>query len=344
MKQCKPHAQEFVGFLRVILWANLCHQDGKAFPTLTFRYLPRMAGMVVPMRRPLGHLVLFALLWLIPAMAQAGAWTQPKGGGYLKAWFRLQAALGFLDGYHDEAGDNHYTDNYSETGFALYGEYGITDWLTLIGAWAPVKVYHLQQQGGVTVVRPDDPLFGFRFGLLQKELRVSLQVDTRVPAVTDRSFGPFFAVNKETGVLDEPLGVLRVGSGVWDIEPRVQLGYGSNRGHWGVEVGWRFRTGGFQDALVWLMEGGYRFVPRFYATVRIAQIQPRGATPPPPKTGSLTGVWNGTTYFGFAFEFDTLIGDLDNQLSIGVVIEGATFYERQAGGPILNLYLAKKWD
>jgi len=99
---------------------------------------------------------------------------------------------------------------------------------------------------------------------------------------------------------------------------------------------------GFQDALVFLMEGGFRFHPKVYATVRVVQLLARGSVEPLPNTGSPSGVTNDTTYFAFAFEIDYLVND--RALSVGVVAEGATFYKRQAGGPVFSLYLAKKWD
>ncbi|MBW2686737.1 MAG: hypothetical protein JRE19_12600 [Deltaproteobacteria bacterium] len=95
-------------------------------------------------------LVVWAALFASPSTVDAGAWTQPKGGGYLKTWIRFQAAIGVLDGYHDDNGDFRYTGNYSETGIHFYCEYGVTDWLTVIGAWAPFQVYRLGQLGGTT--------------------------------------------------------------------------------------------------------------------------------------------------------------------------------------------------
>ncbi len=286
--------------------------------------------------------VVWAALFGAPPTVDAGAWTQPKGGGYLKTWIRFQAAIGFLDGYHDDNGDFRYTGNYSETGIHFYGEYGVTDWLTVIGAWAPFQVYRLGQLGGTTVTRPTDPLLGARFALLRKDFRLSFEMDTRFPTVTNRAFAPFFEIDQETHEVGEQLGYLRVGSGVFDVEPRLQFGWGTERGHFGTEFGWRFRTGGFQDAMVWLMEGGYRFHPKVYATVRIVQLLARGPVEPLPNTGSPSGVTNGTSYFAFSFEVDYLLND--RALSVGIVAEGATFYERQAGGPVFSLYLAKKWD
>jgi len=287
----------------------------------------------------LAGLALSLTLLSLPPTAAAGGWTRPRGGGYVKGWIREQAAIGFLDGYHDDGGDFRYFGNYSETGIHGYLEYGVLDRLTLIANWAPLKLYAVQQDRR-RVVRPSDPEIGARWGIVQGEFVAALQTNVSIPMVTNRSFGAIREVDMATGRRGEVIGQLQVGSGVWGLEPRAQLGFGTARGHFGLEIGWRFRSGGYQDSLVWLVEGGYRFLDPLYVTFRMTHVNPQGPGRVEPNTGSPSGVTSGTLYLGYAFEVDYR---LQEGLSVGASLEGATVYARQAGGPVISVYVAHEW-
>jgi len=276
----------------------------------------------------------FLVALLLPRSLSAAAWTQPKGGGYVKAWVRFQAAIGFLDGWNDEDGDFHYTGDYAETGLHFYGEYGLTDRLTAIGNVPAVKTYWVDQQDFFGA-SPGDPTVGLRYGLIQKNWVLSAQVTSTVPLVDDRARTTFRDLDT-----DEQLGVLKFGAGVFDIEPRIQFGFGTEQGHFGLDVGRRIRTGGFQDQWVWTIEGGYQFTPNFYFTVRALEVWSVGQVSAD-FDDSLSGIGNGTSFTGFALEGNW---QLDERLSVGGVLEGATRYERQSGGPVFNAFVAYDWE
>lgn len=295
------------------------------------------------MRTPwaLAATALAVALLLAPSPAAAGGWTQAQGGGYAKVWLRFQAAIGFLDGYHDDAGDFRYFDDYAEIGLHGYFEYGVLDELTLVGGWSPTQLYWVAQHGRV-VARPTDPMVGARWGIHQGEWVLALEADVTLPFVTDRSFGSIQEIDMDTGLEGDTIAQLQVGSGGFQIEPRIQFGFGFERGHFGVEAGWRFRANNLQDSLIWRMEGGYRFIDPLYVSVRITHVNPQGPGEVVPNEGSPSGVTSGTLFFGYALEVDWLL-DADDGLSVGGSLEGATFYARQAGGPVFSAYLARKW-
>jgi hypothetical protein len=54
----------------------------------------------------------------------------------------------------------------------------------------------------------------------------------------------------------------------------------------------------------------------------------------------MSGIGNGTRYLGLTGEVDWRHSE---NFSTGFVLEGAYKYERQGGGPVLNVYGAWNW-
>lgn len=142
--------------------------------------------------------------------------------------------------------------------------------------------------------------------------------------------------NIETG---EQIGALRVGAGAWDLEPRLQAGYGWNRGHAGAEIACKYRSKDFLPVLSVSAEAGRRLSEALYGTFRTVWVEPLG-TSPAPLDNSPSGIGNRTEYVGFSLEMNW---QQSLHFSLGASLEGAFAYSRQTGGPVLSIFSAWKW-
>jgi hypothetical protein len=268
---------------------------------------------------------------LSPRAAIAGAWTQPESGGYAKLWARWQAADLFLDSYTDGKGTTHHFGDYNEVSLQSYVEYGFVDGLTGVMHFPLAMSYLFTAPNTFAIATVGDPSLGLRARLFEGWFVASAQLLVTVPIA---SGAPQHAVvDKDTGGI---FANLKVGRGVFDIEPRLQLGKGFAWGHVGFEVGYQAFTGGFRPRLLTMGEVGYRIDDASYFTLRIVDLALVGTTSVPYEE-AITGQGNGTAYAGFSAEFDY---KLRPGLSVGAALEGGIYVVRQSVGPVFDIYLA----
>jgi hypothetical protein len=271
----------------------------------------------------------FALLCFLPSIAEAGAWTQPENGGYAKLWTRWQAADLFFDTYRDGAGNTHHFGDYNEVSLQSYLEYGFTDRVTGLVHFPLAMTYLFTAPNTYATATIGDPTVGGRVRLYEGWFILSAQLALRVPIAP--SAPQIAVVDKDT---HQVFAHLRIGQGVFDIEPRLQIGRAFAWGHAGAEIGFQKRTGGYQSRLVSVGEVGYRIDPSTYATLRVVDVARVGSAPAP-YDESITGLGNGTAYFGFALEFDYR---LTRACSVGAILESAAYVVRQSEGPVFDVY------
>lgn len=264
----------------------------------------------------------------------AGGWTLPRNGGYAKFWLRWQAADGVLSGHNGPDGNRMPSGNYNEIFFNAYGEYGLAERLTLVGFWPVVTSFHMSGINKYNYTGTGDISLGLRWGIIQHRAVLALQLTATAPLANSSIARPFY--NIETG---ERIGALRVGAGVWDLEPRLQAGYGWNRGHAGAEIAYKYRSNDYLPVLSISAEGGRRLGEALYGTFRAGMVEPLG-TSAAPLDNSPSGIGNGTEYVGFALEVDW---QRSANLSLGLTLEGAFTFSRQTGGPVMSVYSAWKW-
>ena len=188
----------------------------------------------------------FLLLALLSTglAAQSGPWSQDKGASYLKLY---SYALRF---------DEHYTgagelDPNVTIGFyqvALYGEYGLTDRLDLVGN-VPVfarNVINRQISGttgeelapGEALNGLGDPELGLRYGITQPGARFPVAVGLNLGLPLGR-----------TG--EGPGGVLQTGDGEFNqliyLSTGTSFPLGNLSGYAWANTGWNNRSNGFSD-------------------------------------------------------------------------------------------------
>lgn len=125
------------------------------------------------MKRTFVYMATLAGLILDSGGAHAGAWTQRRGLGYYELKFYFIRA----DRYYEPDGNVITIPTLGEYTFSFYGEYGLTEWLTLVGEIPVYKHISLNRQVGRStgfVYFPGDSVsgiadaeIGVRVGLLR---------------------------------------------------------------------------------------------------------------------------------------------------------------------------------
>ncbi|MCC7425650.1 MAG: transporter [Alphaproteobacteria bacterium] len=175
--------------------------------------------------------------------AAAGAWTQPEGRGQIITSVEISRA----GSAYGPGGGRHSTRDLTQFYGGLYGEYGLTDTVTLFGQ---LGAKHLRQdQGGgagrLTGGGIEDPILGARFRLWQDDRRgqvFSLQAAAILPGLYDDdrrlsigtgnlgaelrpAFGMSFTMFGMPAFIDASLGYrVRFGPGQNEFRPDVTLG------------------------------------------------------------------------------------------------------------------------
>ena len=272
--------------------------------------------------------------FVVSQTAQAGPWTPPSGHGYVKVWGSWLA--GFE--YQDKNGDLRDIGQYHQLNWSAYVEVGLVESLA---AWAHapfMRFFWLEdpRTGDVqSHVAPGDPTLGLRWRFfarggfaLAAEGGVSLPIanDSPLQSVVDA---------EETG--QPVIGQLQAGTRVVDLPLTVTGGYSFGKAYTAASVSYIIRTDGYAHDVGFTAEGGYTFgVP---ITLR---LRTTGRFPLPigdaPRSNSPSGIGNGTSYLGFAGEFEYAFYQ---SWSAGFSIEaGPIGVRRQARGPVLSLSLS----
>ena len=191
---------------------------------------------------------LFALTLLLPGVAAAQAWTQPRGEGYYRLGLRALQARHF----YDPGGTRVPITTVGDYVASVYAEYGITDRITAV-AYAPfferITLNELVgRPSGTVVVEGDaasgiaDPTLGVRYGVLRGgPAVVSLGLQLGLPLGQD----------------EQPNGLI-TGDGEFNQLVSVAAGYSfyPRPVYAMASVGFNNRTRGFSDEVAYQVEGG----------------------------------------------------------------------------------------
>ncbi|MCB9610945.1 MAG: hypothetical protein H6721_02780 [Sandaracinus sp.] len=288
------------------------------------------------MKRSFAVILLVVSFAMPTSRASAGAWVPAPGHGYAKLWAKYLWGWGFVDG----AGDMRGYESYHELFFATYGDVGVAPRLAVFWHSDLLRTYHLGDARDGSVERhvaPGDPQVGLRLSLLQRD-RLALAVEGAVRAPFARG-GPQQTVYASKDP-NEPIGELRVGSGVWEVEGRVAFGYAFDHVYLAFATGYQWRGEGFDDRLLWSAEVGWSFTDAWASRVRASgahsfrfESQPRASSP--------SGAGNGSSWAGLAWELERKIVD---RWYASFVLEGGLFgLRRLSGGPVLSLGVATQF-
>jgi len=281
--------------------------------------------------------VMSILLLGVPGHALAGPWTPEPGHGYAKLWAKWLPG----SGYHTGSGETVPYGAYHEFAVATYGEVGVAEGLALFWHTDVLRLFSLtdpRTDEAQSHVAPGDPAVGLRYRFLSTGRFVMAgEASVRAPLASGDPVQEVASTDAGMPVVGE----LRVGSGVWDFSGALSAGYGWNHFYLAGGGGYVARTGGFDHAITWSLEGGTSLsdVPLAFR-LRLSGLHPID-TGNAPRDESPSGIGNGTQYAGFAVEADW---EFIPNAWLGLTFEGGLFgIRRQTGGPVLVLYGAMKF-
>jgi protein XagA len=201
-------------------------------------------------------------------LAHADGWPQPKGYGFFKLDYSAIFARKFFGADGNLYNINGVGTQLGAHTVAFYGEYGITNKLTVI-AYAPLLVRNTVNEGvgsitgeilqpGLSNTNVGDADVALRYGLLKKNRWVvSASLWAGLPL----------------GDSDNP-DLLYTGDGEFNQQIRAEWGYGANRWYASGFLGVNNRTKGFSEEFRYSAEAGYWLVKqRLLATVRFMGVQ-----------------------------------------------------------------------
>jgi hypothetical protein len=220
------------------------------------------------------------IILVAAANAYAGGWTQKKGEGFYKLGFQVIRATHF----YEPSGNRVRITPLGDYTTSLYGEYGIEDWLTLVGY---IPFYHyvtldkvVGRPSGTVYFEGDrasgfaDPDVGVRFALIRKS-----------PTV--------LAASLRLGL---PIGNSRQPNGLLSGDGEFNQAFSLEAGHSfyplpmyaTASAGFNNRTRGYSDELLYAAQIGYTFQSLFSLAASL-----RGVTSLKNGNDAVTGGTNG---------------------------------------------------
>lgn len=258
-------------------------------------------------------LFVFIIIFIIQIESFAGGWPQPRGGGFFKldfSFIRAREYYGMDANIYNINGAGTRLSNYVTS---FYGEYGITDRLTVVG-YVPFFVRNTVNEGvgALTgeILQPGlennsigDIDLGLRYGLFAKNGW----------SVTTALF-----LGLPTGD-SENQNLLFTGDGEFNQLLRLEAGYGKTRWYATGYVGFNNRTQDFSDEFRFELEFGHKFFDNhLIAGVKLAGTQTLNNGDP---SGSGNGLFSNNVEFISPQVF--LAYEFNNNLGVNTQIAGA---------------------
>ena len=178
--------------------------------------------------------------------AWSGAWVPEEGSGYSKFAFSDYSADDFF-------GENSELGSFSGQNISYYGELGVSENLAIYGSLLYQDLQQIDATGVATRSAGfGDTEIGLRYQWQANPFVLSTAIVAKLPYLYD-----------ETDALPR-------GNGQEDLEFRVLIGRSLNEyGYFGVEFGYRFRTGAPSDEYRYLLEYGYSVTDDFYLRTKL---------------------------------------------------------------------------
>ena len=208
------------------------------------------------MKKIFGIMIMVSLLLVtFTAQATAGAWTRKKGGTYS----RLSVNYYYSDKYYVDNSDYisyPYDGDFEDYNLNYYGEYGITDRLSLIGSVYYKMLFKEDDTIDMESKGIGDIDLALKYNLVDHAVLgvLSVQGLVKIPEAYDEDD-------------DLPLG-----TGQWDGELKLLYGrslYPLLPGYVNLEAGYRWRNEDPDDEFRFLAEAGMNFGQKWYGRVKL---------------------------------------------------------------------------
>lgn len=222
-----------------------------------------------------------------PSPAEAGGWTQPLGSLYAKVEVSHQSTTRIFDGggRSDPYSIGGGPGRYSSTATRAYLEYGLSPLVTVLGSldWKQARISETAAR--FTTRGFGDVTCGLRFGWRQNGAApLALQVELSFPTHYDATDLP------------------ALGAGRTDGRLAFQAGHAFRRGYLAADLGYRLRTRGAEDQIVYSGEVGVTGLHRISTRLAVrghAPVQSKGSGLEDPAVAE-RGVVSGAATLGVA--------------------------------------------
>ncbi|MDH4068924.1 MAG: hypothetical protein OEV30_00720 [Ignavibacteria bacterium] len=179
--------------------------------------------------------------------AQGGAWTRKQGSLYTKLGVTV---LGTSEAY-DQDGNKFTTPKFNTWSLNLYGEYGATDRFTSILRAPVLRAAKFENSESFTGV--GDISVEFKYGLIRGSTPVSVSVEPVFPSGDKDGITP---------LTDGSGGTVRLptGDGEYNtvVKGSVSHSFHPIPGYVSFDAGYNFRTMGFTDEYLLMVQAGYQ--------------------------------------------------------------------------------------
>jgi protein XagA len=237
------------------------------------------------MKNHLKILIISGLSILLPpSVSNAQAWTKSKGHGFYKLDFSTIQATDVFNSTGDVVPFHPLNNNIS----SFYGEYGLTDKLTVLG-YVPFYVRNVQKAHNSLPMMSNsnfgDVDLGFRYALPIKKVAVAANLLLGIPTGNSTQKNELYTGDGEFNQL-------------------LKLAVGSGGKRWWTQgaLGFNNRTKNFSDELRYDFEFGYKFLnDRLLAILKINGVESlNNGTVKAASTGLFS---NNVEYLGISPEF-----------------------------------------
>jgi len=225
-----------------------------------------------------------ALALLVAAQAEAAPWALGSGRFFARAGYQgtRSTTLAAPDGTQFDI-PRFVTDDLD-----VSLGYGLDDRFTLTANLPVLRSSDLADD-------PDELVRESGFG----DVQVGLEAQLLRRGLW--AFGARILVQAPTGDAERADGLQPTGSGVWEGDLAFSAGtpLWNGKGFALVEVGYRYRGGGLEDAFIFSTQIGYLPTPRVTLAMGLRGNQPFAYPDGFVGGGALTGVGNGVTYVNY---------------------------------------------
>jgi hypothetical protein len=179
------------------------------------------------------------ILTLAPFLSHAGGWPKKKGTAYYKLAYSSINALHFFDKNGERVALNNDLGFYT---WSFYGEYGITDRLTVMTYLPFATTAKLHQQtnapgGSLTTI--GDTNIGFKYGLMVDQ-----------PNVLSASLTLGLPFGKTSSDTSGGVNSLQTGDGEFNQLLKIETGHSLSNGFYASSyLGVNFRSKGFSEEI-----------------------------------------------------------------------------------------------
>lgn len=211
------------------------------------------------------YVALTIVLFVANSFALAGGWTQKEGVGFYKLGFQYIRAKNF----YEPSGNRVSITPLGDYTVSLYGEYGITDWLTGVG-YIP---FYKQNTLDKVVGQPSGRVYfeGDRaLGFADPDIGVRIALIRNTPIVL--SVGVSFGI--PIGDSKQANGLLS-GDGEFNQAVLLQAGYSLYPipAYATAQVGFNNRTRGFSDEFQYAAQFGYTLDELFTFAINMQGVE-----------------------------------------------------------------------